>query len=118
MIGARVHSKSSCMIDATGTLRDLTTNGEIGVDTHTLILDPYPDGWARPRDPGSLSSMPNVPVCPPLTGNTSVDGNPFQAELTLQDASGATVATLDATVTPMCPTGDGFCHLECQPESN
>ena len=112
LVGAKVRGTSDCMLDATGALRDLTTNRVIGLDERALLLSTASDGWAQPSDP-PLSSMPNVAVCPSSAATTSVDGHPYQLELTLTDGS-KTVATLTAMVTPTC-AGDTYCHSDCTP---
>jgi hypothetical protein len=114
LVGAKLQNSTDCMLDATGDLRDPTTGRVIGLDQRSLLLSSGSDGWAQPSDP-ALSSMPNVAVCPSAAASKSIDGNPYTVELALVDGDGKSVAMLSATVTPMCPAGDDYCHTECSP---
>ena len=113
LLGARVMDASTCMPEATGLLRDTTTNAVIGQDRAQLYLQSSGGGWSEPSN--SLSSMPNVPVCPSSSATRAVVGNTYSIELTLTDG-GSTIASLTAVVTPTCPTNDGGdCAIECGP---
>lgn len=111
LAGARIAGTTTCQLDATGALRDPTTQKIIGLDVRPLVVKPRGDGWLVP-DPG-LSDMPNIAVCPSAAATRSIDGNAYRLELSLQDSSGATLAQLAATVTPTC-SDDGLCTSECQ----
>ena len=114
LVGAKLKGSTDCTLDATGALRDPATNRVLGLDERALLLTTGGDGWSHPSDP-PLSSVPNVAVCPTSAATMSVDGNAYTFELTLRDGS-KTVATLTATVTPTCPMGDSYCHIECAPQ--
>jgi hypothetical protein len=109
LVGARVRAASDCQLAATGALRDPTTQRVIGLEQRPLLLERRTDGWAVPR--AGLDAMPNVAVCPSAAAAASIDGNPYQLEISLSTLDGAPIATRTIMVTPTCTSA--YCHADC-----
>ena len=114
LVGARVHSDDTCDLDATGSLRDTTSNRVIGLDERTLYVSATGDGWAAPQQPVDLNAMPNVAVCPTSATTAAINGNPYQLEVAIT-TGGMQVSDLEIMAIPTCAANDTYCAQECGP---
>jgi hypothetical protein len=110
LVGARVEGLGDCHVQMTGALRDPCNNRVVGLEQRPITLVDR-DGWGEPRDPGELSSLPNVAVCPPQAASQDVDGHTFQVEILVTTDDGQPIGEATALVVPTC--SDDGCRCEC-----
>jgi hypothetical protein len=113
-IGVRATNVDGCELQLTGALRDLTTN-KATIDGRTINLVPEGDGWGVSGMSGAavasdLSNFTNLAVCPNEWSSTSIYGNAYGLEMTIQDRDGRTL-TQKIQVTPGC--GDPSTMTTC-----
>jgi hypothetical protein len=117
--GALFRNLDPCQVTLRAQLREASTGNVISnLDVRQADLEPAPaphEGWWRPRMLDSLSTVPNIPVCPDALG-FGADGQPAVIELIAIDRENRTVK-LEHPVTPTCPTNElvAECRCTCGP---
>jgi hypothetical protein len=114
--GLALKNVDSCNVTMSGEYLD--ASGQMVLsnrDTRQTRLDlsPTADGYYLPADLDTLSTVPNVPLCPDLLGVNIAD-TPAILKLTATDKNGRTITTMTKSA-PSCthPDTKGFCECVC-----
>jgi hypothetical protein len=112
-VGVRATNVDGCELQLTGALRNLTTN-QATIEGRTINLVPEGDGWGVSGVSGSAlsSNFTNIPVCPNEWSSTSIYGNVYGLEMTIQDREGRTL-TQKIQVTPACGEASTLATCQC-----
>lgn len=111
LVGLRVRNVDTCGATVQAALIDPCDQHVLGVERRPVTFRLADDGFAEPAQPDELSDFANLATCPNSVGSRDVDGQPYDLEVRLYEASGRTT-TRRISVTPTCGD-DEWCRCQC-----
>jgi hypothetical protein len=108
LLGVRATNLDGCQMTLTTSFRDVCTGTVIKLDQRPAKLEDLGNGWGRT----TLGSFGNLPVCPQVTSERNLHGEPYAVTIDVSDIDGKQ-ASKTLTLTPVCPAGADRCSCEC-----